>query len=117
MSTANANGLVGIFPGDKTEKCDEYDPRFRPWYVAAASAPKNVIIMIESGTMQGKDRTNAAKSAAAIVLNTLSSDDTFNVVIFGSQPRTKSSLTEFDECISEQLVSATPQNLETMRQW
>lgn len=37
-----------------TGGCDSYDPRFRPWYVAATAGAKNVILIIDvSGSMSG----------------------------------------------------------------
>jgi len=40
------NGLHRTYPGHEL-KCD-YDPRYRPWYVAAASGAKNIILIIDS---------------------------------------------------------------------
>merc|ERR1719149_215764 len=40
------------WPGMKD--CDAYDPRYRPWYAAAASGPKDVVLVIDtSGSMDG----------------------------------------------------------------
>ena len=115
---ANANGLFGMFPGVPVGTCAEYDPRFRPWYAAAAQVPKNVVIMIDSGTsMQDKNWTIVAKNAISTILNTLNPDDAFNVVDFDETPRTKSSQNEFDKCASDHLISATPLNIEMITEW
>lgn len=42
-------------------ECEDYDPRFRPWYVTATSGGKNVILVIDvSGSMSGS-RLSIAK--------------------------------------------------------
>ena len=71
-----------------TGLCPEYDPRFRPWYVAATSGAKNVILMIDvSGSMDG-DRLDIAKDAAISVVNTLSNSDFVGVLSFASNANT-----------------------------
>lgn len=43
---------------------NDYDPRFRPWYVSATAGAKNVIMIIDtSGSMNG-DGIYLAKQAA-----------------------------------------------------
>ena len=107
-----------MFPGARTSVCGEYDPRFRPWYVAAASKPKNVIIMIDSSkTTKDKDRAKVTKDVTAALLSTLNSDDSFNVVDFDESARTRVSRNIFDSCVSEQLISSTPQNINLMKEW
>ena len=67
-----------------TGGCGAYDPRFRPWYVAATSGAKNVLIIIDvSGSMSGS-RMSLAKDAAKSVINTLGNTDFVGVVQFES---------------------------------
>lgn len=48
------------------------DPRIRPWYVAASSGPKDVVIVLDvSGSMSQYGRLDLAKEAAETVINTL----------------------------------------------
>lgn len=48
------------------------DPRIRPWYVAASSGPKDVVIVLDvSGSMSQYNRLDLAKEAAETVINTL----------------------------------------------
>ncbi len=69
---------------EETGECKDYDPRFRPWYVAATSGAKNVIILIDvSGSMSGS-RMNIAIDAASAVVNTLSNNDFLGVIKFHS---------------------------------
>ena len=51
-------GSFRVYPAsrqlDEDGFCIDYDPRFRPWYVAATSGAKNVLLLIDvSGSMQG----------------------------------------------------------------
>jgi hypothetical protein len=34
---------------------DDYDPRMRPWYIAATSGPKNVVIIIDGSSSMKKN--------------------------------------------------------------
>ena len=49
-------GSMRTYPINKqhtpNDECEDYDPRFRPWYVAAASGSKKITIIIDiSGSM------------------------------------------------------------------
>ena len=69
------------YPAVAKEKCHEYDPRSRPWYKAATSSPKDIIITIDaSGSMAGTS-LEIAKSAAKVALKTLSLSDFVAVVL------------------------------------
>ena len=81
---ANFNGLMKTYPSTKVS-CDDYDPRFRPWYVSATTGRKNVILIIDvSGSMYQDvpSRISLAKEAAKNVVNTLSPADTVAVITF-----------------------------------
>jgi len=65
--------------------CSSYDPRKRPWYIAASSGPKDVIIVIDiSGSMLNFNRFNIAKDATLAVLDTLTYVDWFNIIVFSN---------------------------------
>ena len=75
------------YPGLKLE-CDDYDPRFRPWYVAATTGRKNVIILMDiSGSMAENNKMKIAKEAAESVINTLGPADTFAFIPFAENSR------------------------------
>ena len=77
------NGFYRIYPGSAQESCNSYDPRVRPWYVAATSGPKNVILVIDvSGSMNAFNRLFIAKEAAKTVVNTLTNFDYVGLVTF-----------------------------------
>ena len=83
------SGLFRGYPGDAQETCASYDPRIRPWYVAATSGPKNVILVIDvSGSMRSRGRLELAKDAAKTVINTLTNFDYVGVVTFSDTAST-----------------------------
>ena len=60
-----------------------YDPRVRPWYVAASSGPKDIILVLDiSGSMDIEQRIDKLKLAASRVISTLGIGDYFAVVSF-----------------------------------
>ncbi|CAM9388082.1 unnamed protein product, partial [Heterosigma akashiwo] len=79
------NGMFRIYPGRAQETCGSYDPRIRPWYVAASSGPKNVVLIIDtSGSMVTSDRISLAKEAVRDVLSTLTVADWVAVIEFNT---------------------------------
>jgi hypothetical protein len=67
----------------------EIDPRVRPWYVAASSGPKDIILVLDSsGSMEVAGRMSIMKEAANRVINTLGVSDYFSVIEFDSVART-----------------------------
>lgn len=82
-------GFTKGYPSLKAD-CDSYDPRFRPWYVAATTGRKNVIILLDiSGSMVEEDplRIGLAKEAAKRVVKTLGISDTFAVISFNTETK------------------------------
>ena len=77
-----------MLPGSP-EECSmgvsEFDPRVRPWYVAASSGPKDIILILDtSGSMGNYGRLGIVKDAAKRVINTLGVSDFFSVIEFNS---------------------------------
>jgi len=80
-----SNGAMRIYPGRGSKECGKYDPRKRPWYIAASSGPKDVIIVIDiSGSMNNLGRLFLAKEAAKEVIFSLTIGDHFSVVTFST---------------------------------
>ena len=92
-SSVGDTGIFNQFPGTSWGECPgSYDPRFRPWYAAAAMGPKNVVLIIDvSGSMAIADRLSLAKEAAKKVLGTLTEYDYLGIVTFSSTASTYSS--------------------------
>ena len=77
-----------------------YDPRYRPWYAAAAAGPKDVVVVVDvSGSMTGS-RINMARDAAKAVLDTLTEADYASIIVFSSRA----------DAYSTTLVQATEAN-------
>jgi hypothetical protein len=74
-------GVHKTYPG--TFSCN-YDPRYRPWFVAAATGAKNLIIIIDNSSSMGIDCLNGAKTAAKSVIDTLTINDRIGVVLFNT---------------------------------
>eukprot|EP01083_Nonionella_stella_P121869 366305_1 len=108
MYFGTANGVFRQYPGGENSKSNgvykSYDPRYRPWYVSAATARKDVIIIIDqSGSMQENNRMTIAKEAVISVLNTLGQASFVSVVAFNDEVTLS--------CFGEDLVSATSRNV------
>ena len=84
------------------------DPRFRPWYVLAATTkPKDIVLVIDSsGSMGLNNRMSKAKAAAQVVLDTLNPNDWVAVVDFDTSTQVLSS----PACFASGLSEATPRN-------
>lgn len=96
------DGNNRIYPGAVQEVCNSYDPRVRPWYVAASSGPKDVILVLDvSGSMSSNGRMGLMKEAAISVLETLTLSDYFGIVVFSSNANVMES----------NLLSATEENI------
>jgi hypothetical protein len=44
---SSATGAFRSYPARPTQQCSGYDPRLQPWYIAASSAPKNVVLILD----------------------------------------------------------------------
>ena len=83
------NGAFRIYPARHSETCGNYDTRKRPWYVAASSGPKDVVLVLDtSGSMSSSSRISLAKTAANDVIDALTIGDHFGVVEFNSDAST-----------------------------
>ena len=77
-----AQGLFRMLPAQHTTGCTDYDPRVRPWYRAASTVPKTVVILMDfSGSMVS--RAPLAAAAASELLSRLTYFDYFAVLAFG----------------------------------
>lgn len=51
MYYGSSNGVFRMYPA-ATDKCVDndstYDPRVRPWYVAASSGPKDIVLVLDT---------------------------------------------------------------------
>lgn len=87
--------------------CGEYDPRRRPWFVAASSGPKNVVIIIDVSKSMDPPWINVTRDAAATIVDTLTVADTFIVIAFSTEAYSLGDYTS--------LIPATSDNKEKLR--
>lgn len=80
----STSGAFRIYPARPSEECGAYDPRTRPWYVAASSGPKNVILVLDTSRSMAGFRLELLKQAAKSVVSTLTMSDRISIVPFGS---------------------------------
>ena len=74
------------------EQCKPYDPRRRPWFISAASGPKNVMILLDDSSSMSiveegetRQRMQIAADAAADVIETLTANDYIGVIRFSDR--------------------------------
>ena len=79
------NGVFRRFPGKNTEDCWAYDPRSRPWYTAASSPSKDVVLLIDISQNMANNNLQLAQAAAVTIINTLTVSDRVSVVVFSSE--------------------------------
>mmetsp|Transcript_24982 Transcript_24982/g.51235 ORF Transcript_24982/g.51235 Transcript_24982/m.51235 type:complete len:770 (-) Transcript_24982:208-2517(-) len=78
------NGMFRMLPASR-EECYGYDPRRRPWFVAASSGPKDLVLVLDtSGSMNDYGRLDLLKEAAITVIETLSVADKVAIVTFST---------------------------------
>ncbi|KAL3787479.1 hypothetical protein HJC23_001129 [Cyclotella cryptica] len=83
MYFGSSAGVFRIIPAHHSVECGSFDPRRRPWFVAASSGPKDVVLVIDvSGSMDKGRRMELAKEAASTIVETLSVADRFAIIAF-----------------------------------
>ncbi|XP_052254694.1 voltage-dependent calcium channel subunit alpha-2/delta-2-like isoform X2 [Dreissena polymorpha] len=81
----STTGMVRLYPGREWSTnfagfYNDYDPRVRPWYIAATSGPKDVIIILDCSDSMKGEKFSIAKGVAKTVINTLTKQDYVNVI-------------------------------------
>ena len=76
------NGLFRMAPAQGRKNCGIYDPRIRPWFVAAASGPKDVVLVIDgtNSMVRIDGALRVIREAAVAVVETLNVNDRFTVI-------------------------------------
>jgi len=86
MYFGSASGSFRIVPARHSEVCGDYDCRRRPWFVAASSGPKDVVLVVDvSGSMDDYNRMDMAREAAITIVDTLTVADRFAIVAFSDE--------------------------------
>ena len=80
---ASNSGLTRLYPAHTLRECHVVNPLIRPWYVAATSGPKNIILVLDvSASVLNYGRLDLAIAAATTVVETLTNVDYVTVVLF-----------------------------------
>ena len=104
-------GLFRLFPGNVDVTCSGYDPRVRPWYVAATNGPLNVILVLDtSASMVRHNRLKRMKEAALDIVQTLSLVNHIGIVTFSDTARHKNIGKD------DTLVRATRENINKVQE-
>uniref|UniRef100_A0A914HEF3 VWFA domain-containing protein n=1 Tax=Globodera rostochiensis TaxID=31243 RepID=A0A914HEF3_GLORO len=108
------SGLTRMFPGfywnvgPEQFSMDLFDPRFRPWFTAAESAPRDVLFLLDfSGSAKGLN-VHLIKTSVMAVLQTLTPNDFFAGIWYNS--RRELVLTNCTEPRGDTFVPATSRN-------
>lgn len=107
----SATGAFRMYPSAMRTRengvCEKYDPRQRPWYVAAASGPKDVVLLFDkSGSMEG-NKIEQTRCAVIAIMKSLTESDYFSVVAFDSSAAVLGTA-------GERLQQATTSNVDNM---
>ena len=118
MYFSDMQGVFRQVPAKHRNETDSwnYDPRRRPWFVAAMSGPKDVILVLDktqgmAPTSTSADKLIAAKKAAITVIETLTVSDRVAVVLFDETATTVT----FDGNKAE-LIEASDENKELFKE-
>lgn len=88
--TSDTQGAIRLWPGgpqNRAATCSNYDPRLRPWFIAASSGPKDIIMIFDtSGSMLTSTfsgtRHQQVQDALVALLGTLTTNDWVSLISF-----------------------------------
>lgn len=83
---ATSHGVFRVHPGrpsrvkDSLGECTQWEPRLRPWYSAASSGPKDVVIAVDASAGMGEMFSNVGDSTRWTLASSVFTDvlDTLN---------------------------------------
>lgn len=121
---STTEGVSVIYPATKWHNCQNFDPRFKSSYAAAASpTDKDVVIVIDTSSSMRQpsgviDKTKIviAKEAANNVLQTLKPNDRIGIVRFDKNAYTPAG-DNYHSCYENQLAFATKENTDKLKQY
>ncbi|XP_052074760.1 VWFA and cache domain-containing protein 1-like [Mytilus californianus] len=121
---STTDGVSVIYPATKWDNCQNFDPRFKSSYAAAASpTDKDVVIVIDASSsmrqpsgVPAKTKIVIAKEAANNVLQTLKPNDRVGIVRFDKNAYTPTGGT-YSSCYENHLAFATKENTDKLKQY
>ncbi|XP_063967969.1 voltage-dependent calcium channel subunit alpha-2/delta-3-like [Lytechinus pictus] len=113
----SVEGLVRLYPGREWDTnfvgfYNDYDPRVRPWYIAATSGPKDVVIVLDCSYSMKGEKFKIATEVVKTVLDTLTKQDYVNIICarashWDGEGKWYYYRTEVQSCKNDTLVPAT----------
>ena len=98
-----------INDNDPSMALDLYDCRLRDWYMKAAAAPKDVIVLMDSsGSMRG-ERSIIAENVLINILDTLTENDYVSIIRFNNETH------PVEKCFQTDFVQANRRNVEKFK--
>lgn len=98
-----------INDNDPSMALDLYDCRLRDWYIKAAAAPKDVIVLMDSsGSMRG-ERSIIAENVLINILDTLTENDYVSIIRFNNATH------PVEKCFQMDFVQANRRNVEKFK--
>lgn len=98
-----------INENDPSMALDLYDCRLRDWYIKAAAAPKDVIVLMDSsGSMRG-ERSIIAENVLINILDTLTENDYVSIIRFNNETH------PVEQCFNMDFVQANRRNVEKFK--
>ncbi|KAF7258427.1 hypothetical protein EG68_04532 [Paragonimus skrjabini miyazakii] len=89
----SSTGFLKYYPGAMWDiqydenRLDFFDCRSQPWYLSASSYTKEMLILVDkSGSMKGRSDI-ISNATVAEILNTLTENDFFNIIMFSDTPK------------------------------
>lgn len=107
----SSTGFMRQYPAAKwsEDPVDLYDCRLRPWYIEAATGPKDIVILMDtSGSMTGQ-RKDIARHVVHNILDTLGTNDFVNMFTFALEVK------EVVTCFNNTLVQANMANIRQLK--
>ena len=84
MFYGSQEGVFRIFPARHWDDDISFDPRTRPWYVAASSGPKSVVLILDTSITMDGAKFKTLQDAAIRVIETLTVLDRVAVIAFNN---------------------------------
>ena len=89
---ATAGARDEKYKAESFNGCNPFDPRQRPWYIAASTGPKDIVLLVDkSGSMSdpiGSGRRNkwdVTRKTVSAIIDTFSFSDFVNIVTFADE--------------------------------
>lgn len=79
------NGIFRVLPSQQF--CGSFDNRYRPWYVAATTGIKNILLVIDVSKNMSEEKFSTVKKASLFILSTLTFNDYAAIVLIGQEQK------------------------------